>query len=62
MRRRASAFSICCTVARETPARAASCDCERPSAVRISRTQPARGTDSAFMRGKARELEAISAR
>ncbi len=62
IRRCASARSICCTVARETPARAASCDCDSPSAMRISRTQPARGTDSDFMRGNAREPAVISAR
>ena len=62
IRRRDSERSICCTVARDTPARAASCDCESPSAVRISRTQPVRGTEDAFMRGNARELLAISAR
>ena len=62
MRRRPSARSICCTVARETPARAASCDCESPSASRIARTQPTFGITAADMRGNARDEVASSVR
>lgn len=62
IRRRPSARSICCTVARETPARAASADCESPSASRIARTQPDFGSATAAMRGNARDDAASSVR
>ena len=46
----------------QTPARAASCDCESPSAVRISRTQPARGRTPTSCAGRRASGFVISVR